>query len=266
MAVAGALTALWRYRHFVGGSVRRQFTARYVGSALGAAWNVIQPAITVLIYTVIFGSIMKAKLPGIDDKLAYGVYLCAGMFTWLLFAEIVGRMSTVFIENANMMKKTSFPRITLPAIVALSSLANFAVVFGLFLVLLLVTGRFPGWELLWSVPLLVIETALAVGLGMIAAVLNVFFRDVGQLVGIVLQFWFWLTPIVYLPTIVDEPYRDWFDLNPVYPLILGFQQLIVLGGDPPWQAIAWVGVIALVALAGGYAIFRRHVGEMVDEL
>ena len=82
MAVAGALTALWRYRHFVGGSVRRQFTARYVGSALGAGWNIIQPAITVLIYTVIFGSIMKAKMPGIDDKLAYGVYLCAGMFTY----------------------------------------------------------------------------------------------------------------------------------------------------------------------------------------
>jgi lipopolysaccharide transport system permease protein len=266
MAVAGAFAALWRYRHFVGGSVRRQFAARYVGSALGASWNVVQPAITVLIYTLIFGSIMKAKMPGIDDKLAYGVYLCAGMFTWNLFAEIVGRMSTVFIENANVMKKTSFPRITLPAIVALSSLANFAVVFALFLLLLLVTDRFPGWPLLWCVPLLVIETALAVGMGMIAAVLNVFFRDVGQLVGIVVQFWFWLTPIVYLPTIVDQPYRGLFDFNPIYPLILGFQQIAALGGSPPWHAIGWVAALAFAALAGGYAVFRRHVGEMVDEL
>jgi len=266
MAVAGAFTALWRYRHFVGGSVRRQFAARYVGSALGIGWNVVQPAITVLIYTLIFGSIMKAKMPGVDDKLAYGVYLCAGLFTWILFAEIVGRMATVFIENANMMKKTSFPRITLPAIVALSSLANFAVVFALFLVLLLLTGRFPGWPILWCVPLLLIEMALAVGLGMIAAVLNVFFRDVGQLVGIVMQFWFWLTPIVYLPSIVDEPYRSWFDFNPIYPLMLGFQQIIALRGVPPWQAIGWVAAIAVAALAVGYAVFRRHAGEMVDEL
>src|SRR5438552_18379345 len=105
MAVAGAFAALWRYRHFVGGSVRRLFAARYAGSALGASWNVVQPAITVLAYTLIFGSIMKAKMPGIDGKLAYGGYLFAGMFNWNLFAGIVGRMSTVFIVNANMMKK-----------------------------------------------------------------------------------------------------------------------------------------------------------------
>lgn len=130
---------------------------------------------------------MRAKLPGIDSAFGYSIYLCAGVLTWSLFIEIVSRSANVFIENGNLLKKISFPRICLPAIVLLSALVNFAIAYGLFLIFLLVTGHLPSWPLLGLIPLLFIQIIFSVGLGMVAGVLNVFFRDIGQALAIILQ-------------------------------------------------------------------------------
>ncbi|MDT1893076.1 ABC transporter permease, partial [Acinetobacter baumannii] len=119
------------------------------------------------------------------------------ILTWGLFAEIVARGQNMFIEQANVIKKISFPRICLPVIVVLNALVNFAIIFGLFLVFLVATGNFPGLVFAAMLPVLLVQVLLAIGLAMIVGVLNVFFRDVGQFVTIAMQFWFWLTPIVY---------------------------------------------------------------------
>lgn len=105
---------------------------------------------------------------------------------------------SVFINNANLIKKLSFPKICLPIIVTLSAVLNFAIIFSLFLIFIIVTGNFPGWLFLSVIPVLLLQILFAGGLGMILGVMNVFFRDVGQLVGVALQFWFWFTPIVYV--------------------------------------------------------------------
>src|SRR4029453_13980196 len=135
--------------------------------------------------------------PNAKDPLSYSLYLCAGLLTWGYFVEVLLRSQTVFLEQANMLKKVSFPRITLPSYVFLSASVNFAIVWGLFLGFLLVSGRWPGWVLVALAPALSLQQNLAVGLGLALGVTNVFFRDVGQAVGVALQFWFWLTPIVY---------------------------------------------------------------------
>jgi lipopolysaccharide transport system permease protein len=103
--------ALWAYRGFILGSMKREFQSKYRNSLLGAAWTVINPLAMIIVYTVIFSQIMRAKLPGIDTTFAYSIYLCAGVLTWGLFAEIVGRGQNVFLENANLLKKLSFPRL-----------------------------------------------------------------------------------------------------------------------------------------------------------
>ena len=138
------LTAVWHYRSFVRGMVRREFQARYLNSVLGSAWALIAPLSTILIYTVIFGRIMHARLAGVDDNLGYGIFLCAGVTTWGMFTEVIQRSISIFIEHANLLKKMSFPRATLPLIVLLSAAVNFAIVFGLLLLFLAATGRFPG--------------------------------------------------------------------------------------------------------------------------
>ena len=143
MISAPSLQAVWNFRGFVLGSVRREYQLRYRGTMLGIAWTVLQPLAMILIYTVIFTQVMKAKLPGVEGTFSYSIYLCAGIITWGLFAEIIQRSQSVFLDNANLLKKLSFPRLTLPVIVVASALLNFSIIFGLFMLFLLVTGTVP---------------------------------------------------------------------------------------------------------------------------
>lgn len=258
--------AIWNYRAFIVGSVTREFQSKYRNSILGAAWTVLNPLAMIIVYTVIFSQIMRAKLPGVDSAFAYSIYLCAGIFTWGLFAEIVGRSQNVFIDHANLLKKLSFPRLCLPIIVVSSASLNFAIVFGLFTVFLVFTGNFPGLPFLALVPVLVVEIAFAIGLGIVLGVLNVFFRDVGQLFGVVLQFWFWLTPIVYPITILPERMQALMHFNPMLSVITAYQTILVHGAWPRWTSL-WPTVVLAVALcAWGMRLFRKRSGEMVDEL
>lgn len=258
--------ALWAYRGFILGSVKREFQSKYRNSLLGAAWNIINPLAMILVYTVIFAQVMRARLPGVDSTFAYSIYLCAGSLTWGLFAEMVGRSQNMFLDNANLLKKISFPRITLPIIVVANAGLNFAIVFGLFLAFLLISGNFPGWVTLAIVPVLVLQIALAMGLGMVLGVLNVFFRDVGQFFGIFLQFWFWLTPIVYPATILPESVKPYMAINPIAPIMAAYQGILVNQQWPQWASL-WLPVMLAAALCLlGLHLFKKNVGEMVDEL
>lgn len=264
--VQGLARAAWAYRGFILGSVRREFQARYRSSMLGAAWTVLNPLAMIVVYTLIFSQLMQARLPGVTGEFAYSIYLCAGIFAWGLFAEIVGRSQTMFLDNANLLKKLSFPRICVPLVVIGSALTNFAVILAIFLCFLLFSGNFPGVVVLAILPLLLLEVALAVALGLLLGVLNVFFRDVGQLFGIVLQFWFWLTPIVYPASVVPEVARPLIALNPMTPLMTAWQTIFVQGRTPEWDSLLPVALLAFLLGMAGLALFRRRGGEMVDEL
>src|SRR5262245_59330930 len=227
LKVGGRLHALWLYRGFVLGMVARDFRGRYLRSVLGASWAVLNPLAQILIYTAVFSQVMQARLPNVRDPLGYSLYLCAGLLTWSYFVEVLLRNQTVFLEQANMLKKVSFPRVTLPSYVFLSASVNFAIVWGLFLAFLLISGRWPGWTLLVLLPLRVVLLALALGLGLALGVINVFFRDVSQAVGVGLSFWFWLTPIVYPLEVVPAAVRPLMTWNPLYGLVASYQRIVV---------------------------------------
>ncbi len=260
------LKALWVYRGFISGSVQREFQSKYRNSLLGAAWNIINPLAMILVYTVLFAQVMRAKLPGVDSTFAYSIYLCAGSLTWGLFAEMVGRSQNMFLDNANLLKKISFPRITLPIIVVANAGLNFAVVFGLFLAFLVVSGNFPGWVTLAIIPVLVLQIAFAMGLGMVLGVLNVFFRDVGQFFGIFLQFWFWLTPIVYPATILPESIKPYMAINPMASVMAAYQGILVNQHWPQWSSLWPTALLAAALCLLGLHLFKKNAGEMVDEL
>lgn len=260
------LLTVWNYRGFIIGSVKREFQSKYRNSLLGAAWNVVNPLAMIIVYTLIFAQVMKSRLPGVDNTFAYSIYLCAGILTWGLFAEIVGRAQNTFIENANLLKKLSFPRLCLPVIVVANAALNFVIIFGLFTLFLIISGNFPGIAFLAIFPLLVILILFAVGLGITLGVLNVFFRDVGQFFGIFLNFWFWLTPIVYNISILNERLRGLLAWNPMAPLLDAFQGIFVLGKWPQWNSLWLVTLLGIVLCIIGMGLFRKHSGEMVDEL
>ena len=260
------LNPLWAYRGFILGSVKREFQGKYRTSVLGSAWSVINPLAMILVYTVIFAEVMKAKLPGVSSVYGYSVYLCAGILTWGLFAEIVGRGQTVFLDNANLLKKLNFPRLCLPVIIIAGASINFVIVFSLFVLFLLATGSFPGVVFLGIIPLLAILVLFAIGLGITLGVLNVFFRDVGQFFVILLMFWFWLTPIVYTSNILSDELRSWISYNPMAPLMDGFQKVLSAGQWPQWDSLVYPAVLAALLSLLGLRLFRQHAGDMVDEL
>lgn len=260
------LKSLWAYRGFILGSVKREFQSKYRNSLLGAAWTVINPLAMILIYTVIFSQVMRARLPGVDSTFAYSIYLCAGVFTWGLFAEITVRAQGMFIDNANLIKKLSFPRLCLPVTLVFNALLNFSIVFGLFLLFLLLSGNFPGWVFIALLPLLLILVLFAIGFGITLGVMNVFFRDVGQFFGIFIQFWFWLTPIVYSAKTLPPFIQPWLALNPMSSLMVAFQTILVMRQWPNWLTLWPIGLLSLLLCLTGFRLFRNHSGEMVDEL
>ncbi len=260
------LHPLWAYRGFILGSVKREFQLKYRNSLLGAAWVLLQPLAMILVYTVIFSQVMRAKLPGVESTFGYSIFLCAGILTWGLFSEITTRSQNMFLDNANLLKKLNFPRLCLPVTAVTTALLNFSIIFGLFTAFLLISGNFPGWAYLALLPLLGILVMFAAGLGIVLGVLNVFFRDVGQFFGIFITFWFWLTPIVYPPSILPERVQALMAMNPMASLMAAMQGVLVRGEWPQWGSLLYPFVLALALCLLGLRLFRRRAGEMVDEL
>lgn len=257
---------LWSYRQFIGAAIARDFRARYQNSILGALWTVLQPLAMIVIYTVIFSQIMRAKLPGVDHAFAYSVYLCSGIIAWGLFSEISSRLQTVYLENANLIKKIRFPKQCLAAVVIGTALINFAVIFCLFLGFLLLTGTFPGPVVIAIIPILAILIFFAVSLGLVLGTLNVFFRDIGHFFGIFLTFWFWFTPIVYPISIIPSALHWVLAINPLFHVMTAIQDVLVKGQWPAWEWLLIPLAVASLLAVLGYRLFQRVHTDLVDSL
>ncbi|SFN62683.1 lipopolysaccharide transport system permease protein [Izhakiella capsodis] len=260
------LMSIFNYRGFIGSSIKRDFQSRYKTSMLGAAWLVLQPLAMIIVYTVIFAEVMRARMPGDTGPFAYSIYICSGLLTWGFFAELVTRLQTVFVDNANFLKKINFPRICLPVISLGASFINFLIIFSLYLLFLLFTGNFPGIYIFGIIPLLIVQIIFSLGLGVILGVLNVFFRDVSQFMNILLQFWFWFTPIIYIIDILPKWASKWLMLNPMTGLIVGYQNIFVRKQWPDWSNLYLIGALSVILLIVALHLFRKHSGDMVDEL
>ena len=258
--------AIWRYRYFIASSVRNELRVRFIRSKLGGLWMVIHPLMQVLIFALILSEVLAAKLPGIDNKYAYALYLMAGMMSWNLFAETVGRCLTLFVDSGNLMKKMAFPRICLPLIAAGTLLVNnlllLVAVFAVFAAL----GHYPGAEALWLPVLIALNLLLSMSLGLVLGVFNVFMRDVGQVVPVILQALFWLTPVVYSITVLPQAYQGWFKLNPLYPLVTSYQNVLVFNKPPLWTELGWMALVAVGVGILALFLFRKASPEMVDVL
>jgi lipopolysaccharide transport system permease protein len=263
---AGVLRALWSYRRLVGSLVRRDLAKRASGAVWGHAWLVLQPAVQIAIYTVIFGAVIGARLPGVDDRLAYGLFLCAGVIHWTWFADLLAGVQSMFLEHAEIVKALRVPRSILPVAVFLSSAVNYAITAGIFLGVLAVLGRWPGTLLLAALPLLALQSLLAVALGVLSGTVNVFFRDVGKATPMVLQIWFWLTPIVYPASILPEPVRAALPWNPLFATMVGYQRIVIDRQAPSWPDLIGPSLVAAGLGALAWAVFRRLSADVVDEL
>lgn len=259
--------ALWLYRDFVRGMVKREFQGRYTRSILGGLWAVIEPLSMIVIYALIFSHLMGAKLADSDTPWAFTIHICAGIIAWEYFSEVITRSQNMFLEHSSFLKKMNFPRATLPVIVLSSATINFLIIFCLFYVFLIIIGNPPGWSVLAWMPLLIIQQGIAVGIGLIIGTLNVFFRDIGHTTQVILRFWFWFTPIVYPIAILPEQLKEiMLAVNPMAVFVISYQNIMLTNTLPDFTAFLPYILFMIVLLIVGFVTFMRLSGEMVDEL
>jgi lipopolysaccharide transport system permease protein len=247
-------------------AIRNDFRARFVRSKIAGLWVVINPLIQVAIFALILSNVLAAKLPGISSTYSYAIYLLAGMAIWGLFSEILNRCIGVFIENANTLKKIVFPRICLPIIVAGGAVFNFLIFMCAVCVVLVLTGLWPGIVILALIPVFFLVAAFALSLGLFLGTINVFMRDVAPVAQVVLQLWFWFTPIVYPISIIPEQYRNLMILNPMLAPVDSFHRVVLYGRAPLWGDLVPLLFLTVVLGLVCFVSFRRASAEMIDAL
>lgn len=258
--------ALWQYREFVISSIRNEFLSRFARSKFGGLWAILNPLSMVLIYALILSNVLQAKMAGIESQYSFAIYLTAGVLCFNLFSEIVSRSLNMFIANGDLIKKAMFPKIVLPAIMVGTCWLDNILLFVAILFVVAMLGHMPGREVIWLPMLMLATTALGLGFGLILGTLNVFVRDIAQVVPIILQVLFWFTPIVYPLAIIPEQYQPLLALNPIFPLVRAYQNTLVFSVPPDIFSIFIVFLMGGVLMLLGLFLFFRANEEMADLL
>jgi lipopolysaccharide transport system permease protein len=243
---------------------KRDFIERYSGSALGFVWSFIYPLINILIYMIIFGSLMGARLQGNASVWGYGVYLIAGLIPWTAFTNTVTRASTVFLDKKNIISKIRVDLPILPLFIVLSETITFCVTFAIFLCILLITG-FVFTPLLLFIPLIYfIQQVFAYALGFFLAMFVVFLRDLKEVVAIIFQIWFWFTPIVYVFDILPSFAQQALILNPMLAVVSGYHDIFVYQRTPSFFFLSLVLLGSVLLIVLDYAIFKKLEKDIRD--
>lgn len=243
---------------------KRDFTERYSGSALGFLWSFVYPLINILIYMIIFGSLMGARLPGMSSVWGYGVYLIAGLVPWTAFANTVTRASTVFLDKKNIIAKIQVDLPTLPLFIVISESVTFVVTLAIFLVILLITGISLSWYLVLIPFLYLIQQVFAYALGFFLAMFVVFLRDLKEVVAIGFQIWFWFTPIVYVFDILPALAQRILIWNPMLSVVSAYHDIFVFQRVPSffYLTIVFIGSVVLIVI--DYVIYKKLEKDIRD--
>jgi ABC-type polysaccharide/polyol phosphate export permease len=261
----GFAQQLWRLRGMIWAMARRELSARYVGAAGGMLWALLQPLTTVAVYWFVFSVGFKAQGPGGSPFILY--FLC-GYAPWLLFTETVQASAASVVGNVHLVKKTVFPTQILPLVHLTAATATHVVLLAVLLTATVLERGAPSPALFQLIYYFAGLCALALGLGWALAALQVFSRDVQQILSVMLNLWFWLTPVVWVEEMMPEELRWALRLNPMHYVVQGYRDAL-LGGPPFWSdlwAAAGFWAAAVVVLAAGAHVFRRLKPEFADVL
>jgi lipopolysaccharide transport system permease protein len=254
------LAELWDSRELLYFLVWRDLKVRYKQTALGAAWAIIQPLVTMVVLSVVFGGL--AGVP--SDGVPYPIFVFSALVPWTFFAQGVSGATNSLVGSQNVLKKVYFPRILIPVAVVLSGLADFALAFVVLLGMMPFFGIVPTVAVLWAIPALLLAVATCIGVGVCLAALNVRYRDIGYVVPFLIQVWLFATPIAYPSSLVSEPWRTLYSLNPMVGVVEAFRWAL-LGVDAGATRSLLIGAaVALAIVVAGAYYFGRHEGTFAD--
>jgi lipopolysaccharide transport system permease protein len=255
------LGELWSYRELLGFIAWRDVSVRYKQSVLGVLWALLTPLVTVSIFTLIFGRV--AKIP--SDGVPYPVFCYVGLLPWLFFAQSVQRATVSMVAERNLLTKIYFPRLIVPISSTLAPLVDLVIASSLLAAMMAWYGVIPTPHALYVVPLCLLWTWLvAIGVGALLSALNVYFRDVGQMIPFLIQVWMYASPVVYPTSLLPERLRWLHALNPMVGVIDGLRSALVVGVAPEGPAIAVPLVVSLVLVVIGIGCFARMERSFAD--
>ncbi|HXA78367.1 MAG TPA: ABC transporter permease [Candidatus Acidoferrales bacterium] len=251
---------LWSYRELLYFFVWRDIKIRYKQTAIGAAWAVLQPFLTMLVFSLFFGRL--AHIP--SGGLPYPVFYYSALLPWMYFAAALQNATNTIVENQRLITKVYFPRLALPLSAVLSGLVDFGVAFGMFLVLMVYYGIRPGAAVLWLPVFLLLAILTALGVGLWLSALNAIYRDVRYVMPFLVQFWLFASPVVYASSLVPVKWRWLYGLNPMAGVIEGFRWSLTGRGDPPGRLICVSAGVVIVVLFGGIGYFQKMETTIAD--
>jgi lipopolysaccharide transport system permease protein len=254
------LDELWAYRELLYFLVWRDLKVRYKQTVLGAAWAIIQPLLTMVVFSLFFGRL--AKVP--SDGIPYPIFSYAALVPWTFFANGLTQAANSLVTSANLLRKVYFPRLTIPVASVLSGVVDFALAFAVLLGMMAYYGMAPTAQVLWLPLLLLLALVAALGVGLWLSALNVQYRDVRYVVPFLTQFWLFATPIAYPSTLLSEPWRIVYGLNPMVGVVEGFRWALLGTDTQPGAVIAASSAAALLVLVSGAIYFRRMERTFAD--
>ena len=253
------LNELWRYRELLYFVVWRDVKIRYKQTALGAVWAIIQPFMTMVVFSLFFGKL--AGMP--SDGIPYPIWSYAGLLPWNYFSQSLTKSSNSLVASSHLITKVYFPRLVIPIGSVIAPLVDFAIAFIVFIGMMFFYNIHPTPGVLLLPLFLLLAMVTSLGVGLWFSALNVHFRDVQHIVPFLIQFWMFATPVVYPSSLLEEPWLTLFGLNPMSGVIEGFRWAL-LGTDPPESMILLSAIVAISLLISGALYFRRMEKTFAD--
>ena len=254
------LGEIWAYRELLYFLVWRDIKVRYKQTALGAAWAVIQPLFTMVVFSLFFGKL--AKVP--SDGIPYPIFAFTALVPWTFFATGLNMSSNSLVGSANLVQKVYFPRLIIPVATVLSGLVDLAIAMLVLLALMAWYRIAPTWNALWLLPLVLLALMTSLGVGLWLSAMNVKYRDVRYLVPFLAQLWMYATPVVYPSSLLHEPWHTVFGINPMAGVVEGFRwALLGVNTQPGPMILASTGAAVLLLVSGAF-YFRRMEKTFAD--
>ena len=251
---------LWRYRELVYFLVWRDVKVRYKQTVIGAAWAVLQPFLTMVVFSLFFGRL--AKMP--SNGLPYPIFYYSALLPWTYFATALQSSANTMVDHQNVITKVYFPRLLLPLSSVVSGLVDFSISFVFLLCMMAYYHIWPGPAILWLPVFLLLEILTALTAGLWLSGLNALYRDVRYVMPFLVQFWLFASPVAYPSSVVPGRWRWIYGLNPMAGVIEGFRWSLTGHGEPPGRMVLVSAVVVLAALAGGVAYFQAIEGTIAD--
>lgn len=247
------LDDLWRYRELLFFIAWRDIKVRYKQTVIGILWAIIQPFMTMIVFTVFFGRL--ANLP--TDGLPAPIFYYAGLIPWTFFSGGIRAASNSLIEGSNMVKKVYFPRMVMPIGAIISLIIDFLLAFLLLIGMMIFVGLLPTWNIIWLPLLLLLAFITALGIGLWFSALNVQFRDIRYALPFLIQIWLFITPVVYPASILNDKWRAVYALNPMVGVVEGFRWALLATDTRPGLSIIISSIMAFILLLSGAFYFKR---------